>query len=61
VRRLDWSSSDAICHRAAKPQASSSPEMTMKICLDDVFDSLLMSSIGVGSLAFIAALIIVML
>jgi len=35
--------------------------MTMKICLDDVFDSLLMSSIGVGSLAFIAALIIVML
>ena len=35
--------------------------MKIHLHLDDVFDSLLMGSIGVGCLAFFAALVIVML
>jgi hypothetical protein len=53
-------SSDATCHRHRETPGSS-PEITMKIRLDDFFESVLMGSVGVGSLAFIAALVIVML
>jgi hypothetical protein len=37
------------------------PEMTMKTHLDDFFDPLLLGCLGLGSLSFIATLVIVLL